>query len=765
MKNRIAAILKIRLARALGLITLGLTGLAILFVVSLPEPLVERSRFVRYEDALLVTDRDELPLRYARASQLDRRWVRLSEISPHLIQAVIAVEDARFREHHGVDWVSTVRATLSLILPNHRLSGASTITQQLVKLVYERPHGAWSKAVEIVRAMALEEILSKDEILEHYLNRLPYGNHIVGVERASQAYFGHSASTLTLSEAALLAGIPQGPSITEPRRHRPRAMARREHVLARLRRLGWYDPRDIESAERESIAIQSGSLRPWEAPRFVDEVLRARARREVVAANGRLRTSLDLSLQRQAEDLLRARVGELESRGVRNGAAVVLANGTGEVLAYVGAARRGADYPGGAMDLAQAKRQPGSTLKPFVYQLFFERGGTPATILDDMVTPMTGFAGSIYAPRDYDGLERGPIRARVALASSLNLAALDAARQLGSERILRRFEQLQIAELPSASEVGPAVVLGGADVSVLELAHAYLVLARDGSAIPTRYTPGVAESETRVMEDDSAESIRDVLRDSRARREAFGADLVEWTSEEFALKTGTSSGWRDAWTAVFDDRFTVVVWLGDPAGAGMDRVSGFEGAAPAAVRILDAARRRANTWEPAIREFEVERPSLMSVSICAQTGLRSGPECRHRVTERVASERVPTETCQQHDPDGSVRLHPRYADWIRRAHPLYARVDFESLPTHHRPEIVYPAAGAALLLDARQGETRIPLRATVDGARVDGEWEIDGRPWVESTWPLTRGEHRFIVRYAGEASETHAIRVEASGGT
>jgi penicillin-binding protein 1C len=733
--------------------------------LALPDPLIEEERFIHYPDAVAVTDRTGVPLRFARSGEADRRWVPLASISQNLVDAVLALEDARFREHSGVDVRATARAVLWAFLPGRPWSGGSTITQQLVKLVYGRPHGVASKGVEIARAIALERTFSKDEILEQYLNRLPYGNGIVGVGRASEAYFGHSASELTLSEAALLAGIPQAPSATEPRRHLPRAMRRRSLALSRLRALRWRAPTEIDAAEREEIRIVAAPPRAWRAPRFVDAVLRERARGAIVGRGGRIATSLDAELQDAAEAALRARVLELAPRGVGNGAAIVVAASTGEVLAYVGAARSGADAPGGELDLLRARRQPGSTLKPFVYELLFERGGTAATILDDMATPMTGASGTLYAPRDFDGAERGPVRARAALAGSLNLAALDAARRVGADRIVDRLGALGIDEVPPASEVGPAVVLGGAGVRAIELAEAYATLARGGTRVPLRLAPAAVAEGERVMEPGAAEIARDVLFDGRARAQAFGSDLRrEADGRDFGLKTGTSTGFRDAWAVAFDDHFVVVVWLGDPSGRPLAGVSGFEGAAPVAARLLASAHAREGSLGAAIAADVREPPDLVSLAVCARTGLLAGARCPDVALERFVPGTAPTRTCDEAlAPDGAWLLAPRYADWIDRTRPAGMRIrshDERSVSVAAAPVVAYPRAGARLTFDATRGETRLPLRATLAGATVASAWEIDGRPWQEPTWPMTRGEHHFVALFGGARSEAAHIVVE-----
>lgn len=758
-----------RLRRAVGRAALALATAALVAaaVVWFTSP-VDRADLVRPRDAITVIDRSGAPLRHARSEGLDRRWVDLDRVSPHLVSAVLSIEDERFYGHPGIDPVAMARAAIFNVLPGHRLSGASTITQQLVKLIYGRPHGLWSKPSELARALRLESMLSKDEILEQYLNRLPFGDQIVGVARASEEYFGHPASELTVSEAALLAGIPQAPSVTEPRRHLQRALARRRLVLARMHETGRLDEAAYRAALEEAPVIRDEAARPWRAPRFVDSALERWRRGDLRREGPVLRTSLDLPLQREAETVVRRAVERLAPRGVGNGAAVVVDNATGEILAYVGAARQGPTFPGGQMDLLRAPRQPGSTLKPFVYELLFEQGGTAATVLDDLSRPMTGAGETIFEARDYDGEEQGPVRARAALARSLNLAALDAARRVGEARIVERLRALGVGRLESPDHYGAAVVLGGADLTPLELAHAYVTLARGGTRIPFSYAAGgsIGVEPVAVMDPGAAAVTIDVLSDPRARADGFGDDLTalfDDVDEELGLKTGTSTGWHDAWAAVFTDRITVVVWLGDPGRRPMGAVSGFDGAARPAVTILAAAHRRADALR--LAGLDRELPTLVPVRICAHTGLLSGDRCTHTVEERFVNGTLPTRRCEAHLDDGTWVVPRAYARWVGETHPAGVTLA-DSIAA--RPEatlrIVHPAAGARWLLDARRGATLVPLRAELDGAAPPGtSWEVDGAAIAGDRWPARSGRHRFVAVWQGRRSDPVEVEVVETG--
>ncbi|MEM6958213.1 MAG: transglycosylase domain-containing protein [Myxococcota bacterium] len=694
---------------------------------------IDEARFLWPRDAQQVLDRDGRPLRLRRRDGIDRRWVRYSELSPNLVAAFAAAEDDAFFEHRGVDLTATLRALASLILPGMRRSGGSTITQQTVKLAYGRPNGLWDKPFELLRALALEESMTKEAIFEQYVNRVPFGDRIVGVGRAAEAYFGKGVGELSVGEAALLAAIPQAPSITEPRRHRARAEARRAYVLGRMHALALIDDAALERALARFPDLAPEGSRPWFAPRFVDRVSEQRP------ADAELRTTLHRPLQRATRALLTSAVERQSSRGVTNAAGLVLDTQTAEVLAYVGAAKH--DAPGGALDLLRARRQPGSSLKPFIYAQWFEQGGHPGAWLDDIHRPMRSQGGAFFDTEDYDGRERGPVLARDALAASLNLAAIDAARRVGAERIAARLNALGFRT--GEGPYGAAIALGGIDVSPVELGRAMATLGRGGRTRPLSFYDQPAPLGEAVFTPEAAALTVDVLRDSDARRRAFGADLEEAAGGVFALKTGTSSGWNDAWSVAMDEHFTVVVWLGDPGGRPLRELSGFEGAAPLAAAILGDARRRFRDdfaeAEPALGR-DSAAPTQHAV-VCALSGAHPTEHCPHTRVEPIGGGAAPQHRCTLHGPAGTT-LPSRYAAWVTRqghgeAHDAPLRI--EGLRDGMR---LFVEAGRPVPLRASR-----PARITVDGAQSD---VLSDRP----------GVRRIEVR-AGEEVVTLRVFVNA----
>ena len=396
-------------------------------------------------------------------------------------------------------------------------------------------------------------------------------------------------------------------------------------------------------------------------------------------------------------------------------------------------------------------------------------------MLDDIALPRTGAGGAFFEATDYDGRERGPVRARVALASSLNLAALDAAGRVGQDALVDRLRALGFRRVEGADRYGAAAVLGGVDVAPIDLAAAYVALARGGTRVPLAYAPTGAAGGARVMRAEAAEITRDVLGDARARADAFGADLTDLAGGRFALKTGTSSGFRDAWAAAFDETFTVVVWLGDPEGRPLAGVSGFEAAGPAGSRSGGpaAGRRAEGGLGPGARAARPEAAStgsgvrLVEAAVCAATGLRPGPRCRHVVHERFEAGAVPAEACDAHDDAGEVLLPPRYADWIARTHPPgVARRPLERAESDEAPVVREPRDGARWLLEAARGPASVPLRATAGGGELSGVvWEIDGEPLDGSSWEPSPGEHTVVATWRGKRSRPARVRVDRTAGS
>ncbi len=360
-----------------------------------------------------VEDRNGALLRELLSREDGRaRWVPLERISPHLIQATLAGEDQRFFDHGGVDLVAMGRAVITSLTAGEVVSGGSTVTMQLARLVSGVPRTLPGKAKQLVLAWRLEGRLTKRQILWHYLNRAPYGNGAFGVEAAARRYLAKPASQLSLAEAALLSALPRSPAGYNPYRNRARLLRRQRYILSLMQSQGRITAAQHRLARAEVIDWRA-ARRPFLAPHFTRRVLADRA----LAGATRLRTTLHLPLQRKVETAVRETIARLEAQGVTNAAVLVVDNPTGEVRAHVGSAAFFDAARSGQVDGAAALRQPGSTMKPFTYALALERGKTAASLLRDLPTHFTTERGD-YAPRNYDNTFHGPVRLRVALGAA-----------------------------------------------------------------------------------------------------------------------------------------------------------------------------------------------------------------------------------------------------------------------------------------------------------------------------------------------------------
>ena len=427
----------------------------------------------RPHGSIVVTDRSGRTLLELIGSDGQRRRpVPLAEMSPWLIKAVIAIEDERFESHGGVDLKAVARAVGQNLWARRTVSGASTITMQLCKMIDERPRNWRAKLVEAFRAVQLEQRRSKSEILVDYLNLIPCGGNLRGVEVASQAYFGKSASQLSLGEAALLAGLPQSPNRYAPDRHPDAALRRREAVLRRMLQLRQISQTQFDDAVDEPLEIGPRSLKPASASHAAWMAIAQRP------MGGR--TTIDLDLQREVEAAMRDQMAALPAE--TDAAVVVLDVVSGEIVALVGSANE-FDPKDGQVNGATARRSPGSTLKPFLYAAAFEtRRLSPESIVDDVAIERAG-----WTPENFDRTYRGSITAAEALRQSLNVPAITITEGLGLPRCLGLLEAVGL-ELPPDAETrgGLAVATGGLEVSLLELTNAYATLAREGIHRETR---------------------------------------------------------------------------------------------------------------------------------------------------------------------------------------------------------------------------------------------------------------------------------------
>ena len=700
--------------------------------------------------SMTVRDRHGIVLRTTRAVDGSRRrWVALSDIDPQVVQAFVAVEDRRFFEHHGVDGRAVGRALVSAIREGRVVSGASTITMQLARMLTGAGRSWPGKVAQVAWAWRLEAHMGKQAILEQYLNRVSLGQGAVGVDAASALYFGGGAGTVGLAHAALLAGVAHAPARDDPFAAPARARARRAYALARVRAAGYATGADIERASLEPL-VARGAAAAFLAPHFTSHVLNVMGED---AGETDIVTSLDLGLQTELEAEVRATVVALRTRGVRQAAVVVLDNQTGQVLAWVGSPDFWADSAGQA-DMVISPRQPGSALKPFVYGLAFDHGFTAGSVLADVARTYRTALGA-YHPRNYDRRFHGPVRSREALASSYNVPAVGLADTLGVERLLWTLRRAGFASLRQSGEYyGLGLALGNGDVTLLELANAYRSLALGGAWHPVQLTLGGGVSDgapRRVMSASSASLVLDILSDADARVPGFGTVTPFDFAFPVAVKTGTSRHFTDNWAVGTTGGFTVAVWAGNFTGQPMDGVSGVTGAGPLLHRAVILTARR---YAPG----ELPSPAstgAMPVRICRLSGMRAGPECPY-ATEWFAPGTAPSTTCDWHV-GGRVHVPAVFAEWAPRVDTIAPTASAE--PAERGVRLLSPQEGDRY--EVPPGVDRryatIALRAT--GAS-DVRWWVDDRPLATPRWTLVPGVHTVTARAATGESASAQFEVQ-----
>ena len=448
--------------------------------------------------SLRLLDRNGVLLREVLSDEGGRcRWVGLPDIPPHLVQATIAAEDKSFYFHRGVNPVSVVRAFWQNVKHGRVVSGASTITQQLVRSIYPARRNLLSKLREIWLASRLERTISKEEILTQYLNRISYANQAYGIEAASRLYFAKPASHLSLAEAAFLAAIPRSPSLLNPYRSFAVVEAKQKEILRRMVRLNFIFPAEMERARVEKIRLMPAG-ETFRAPHFCDFVL-SRMPEEKKRALAAVWTTLDYGLQEKIELLAKQYLASLADRGISNCALIVLDNATGELLSLLGSKNFFDAANDGQVNGALALRQPGSTLKPFTYALALENGLTAAAIVEDTPAQFATLSGN-YMPRNYDHKYHGPISLRTALACSYNVPAVAVLESIGPDLLYRKLKLLGFESLrESPGYYGIGLTLGNGEVTLLELSRAYSVLAGRASTFRSRLCSTPARTEARIF--------------------------------------------------------------------------------------------------------------------------------------------------------------------------------------------------------------------------------------------------------------------------
>ena len=754
---------------------------------------LERERFAPSAvHSLTVKDRHGFTLREFLNDDDGRgEWQPLSAVSPHFIDAVIAAEDRRFRYHPGVDPAALLRALASRFSDGRR-SGGSTITQQVIRAVYRHPRTFSAKVTEAWYALRLERMMSKDEVLEQYVNRIPFGNQLVGIHAASRYYVLQPAKELSIAEAAFLAAVPNAPASLDPVRYHSRALRRQRFILGRMAEEGTITAEEHRRALRQNIPVVLPSAR-FAAPHAVEFAVQG-VQRGVPLAE--LRTTFDGELYRDIQWIVRGHLERLKEKRVTNAAVVVLHNATGEVRAMTGSADYFDDAAQGKVNGALALRQPGSSVKPFTYALALEAGMTPATLLADVPTSFPDAGGS-FVPVNYDREYHGPVRLRTALACSYNIPAVRLLHRLGTAALHAKLAEAGITSVTKQPEhYGYGLTLGNAEVSLLELTNAYrsfanggewrpisVIVSAEGIAGGPRPLSHPAESGERhpVFSPAAAALITDILSDPAARRAAFGNHFR--FPFACAVKTGTTKDYRDNWAVGYTPEYTVGVWAGNFDGRPMQQVSGVTGAGQIFTDVMHLLAAKHGSGES---RFPVPEGTRLR-RICARSGARPTDACPAVIEERFIAGTEPAERCTVHHRyrvrgnDGTPHIETfelfsgEYREWaeltgVPPVPPGAVEITGPAPPSSRggRPQILFPHDGAVFKIDPvlRTAYQSIRVEYASAGTSSKRTLLIDGEPELAAGdasvwWNLRRGRHRLQIaeEKAGRTSVSPPVSI------
>lgn len=676
----------------------------------------------------------------------------LDEIPEHLIKATLAAEDKRFFDHGGVDYAATLRAIYDNTRQKRVTSGASTITQQLIKITTPPEKRNWRKKLEEVYiARRLESRWSKDEIITAYLNRLDYGSHRQGCVEAARHFFGKPLGDLSLAESALLAGLPQAPSRLNPYRNPQAALERRNWILDRLSFEFDYSSSEIAFAKAEPLLLRQevpGNPIPHLTRNFRE--------------GGRL--TIDGKLQSRTFEILKEELAGIEDSNVQQGALVVIHNPTGEVLAFHGSS----DFlspNGGQINGALAPRSAGSSLKAFTYALAFQNQALfPGSIIADIPTNYQTEEG-LDAPKNFDRRHHGPVSIREALGESLNVAAMRMLNQVGGPEPLHQLlRDLGLTTLTrDAAAYGLGLTIGNAEVSLLELTNAYATLARLGTSLPPRFSmddvPGAGEP---ILSPEACYLIANILSDNAARSAAFGVHSVLRLPFPCAVKTGTSSDFRDNWCLGFTGEFTVGVWVGNFDNSPMAGVSGVTGAGPIFRRTMLALHKERGAV------FVTRPESIDTIQVDRRTGHRFltqvADNTPYRKTEVCLGSHLPLPvSASDYDPGGRALISLEYDEWFHSEDNVqghaFALAGFTP-PAQEHIQIITPLAGATYYLDPELPGQSATLKLVSNLG--SGQWTSDSLKIEGVSLQLIPGDHVVRLRHPDSGQEVECrFKVES----
>lgn len=581
-----------------------LVGLFFLWAASLQIPDLSSLESRKVEQSTKIYDRTGTVLLYSLNNTTNRTVVPISSISQNIQNATIAIEDPNFYQHHGIEFTAIARAIVVDILSFSASQGGSTLTQQVVKnTLLTDTKSIPRKVEEWILALKLERVLTKSQILELYLNQSPYGGNIYGVEQASETFFGKHASEVDVAEAAYLAAVLPAPSYYSPYgNHKAGLDARKNLVLQKMQEHGYLTAEQEAAAEKEVVTFIPQRTSSIAAPHFVfyvQQYLEQKYGPDAVEQGGwKVTTTLDADLQQKAESIVQEHAASQQSKfNASNTGMIAMDPTNGQILVMVGSRNYFDKQIDGNFNVTLAERQPGSSFKPFVYAEAFEKGYTPSTVVFDTQTQFSTSCSAYdvandtppcYSPGNYDDEFRGPMTLRDALAQSINIPAIKVLYLAGLNDSLELAKSMGISTLGDANRYGLTLVLGGGEVSLLDMTSAYGVFATNGIKYPTTGILKIEDAGGNVIEDDTqpsgtqvmpqniAEEINDILSDPVAKAPLGENNLLTFPGHDVAVKTGTTNDFKDAWTIGYTPNLVVGMWVGNNNNTPMVRkVSGF----------------------------------------------------------------------------------------------------------------------------------------------------------------------------------------------
>ena len=692
-------------------------------------------------------------------------WTSLKNIPEIVQKAFVSAEDHRFYSHPGIDVLAIVRAVKSNLTEGRIVSGASTLTQQLSRLSYPRKRTYYDKLVEVVRSLRIEWMLDKDKILEFYLNSVPLGNNVLGVKAGSKVYFGKTLSRLTNTEAALLASLPKAPGTLNPYGKNIHSLIERKSwVLEQMFKYGYISSSEMETGLQTIPLIKPKSF-PFKAPHFIDHVL-------TVSKKSNQSTTLDLKLQSRVEKILKAHQFRLKRKSASQASVVILENTNSEILSLVGSIEYSTRHQG-FNNGANALRSPGSTLKPFLFAQALDSGLDTATVLEDIERKYVSPQGA-YRPVNFNKKSYGPVSMRNALGNSLNQTAVSLLNSIGYSPFYKILQSLDLINFPERGpeHYGLGMVIGNPEVTLVQLAAAYATIARGGVFTPAKYFVNTVSSKMeRIYSEEASYILTDMLSDPSARNLTFGDFFNQKLPFKMALKTGTSTNYRDGWIVGYTPQHTIAIWVGNFNGEPTAGLSGAEAGGSILVDIMN------ELYPNGFPSLFSKPERVVSAEVCSYSGMKPNKSCPHVKRELFIDGMEPDEICNFHNESGGFHNLPsQYATWLhdkyqkgiegnyrlagfskdlaktfQKKNKIHTNIRRGYIDTNSSIHISSPVHGEIYILDPSEDNYEIELVASSNLPINEITWYIDGRehgrvgPPYKTKWLLSQGTHTITA--------------------